>query len=60
MLRASDDFPEPLTPVIHVITPSGILTSMFLRLFSLAPRMTIERLHARGTAGVSMCRRPVR
>ncbi|MPN03163.1 hypothetical protein SDC9_150388 [bioreactor metagenome] len=29
--------PEPETPVIHVNTPSGILTSMFLRLFSEAP-----------------------
>ena len=29
--------PEPLTPVTHVSTPSGISTSMSLRLCSAAP-----------------------
>ena len=31
------DFPDPETPVTPVIVPSGILTFMFLRLFSAAP-----------------------
>ena len=30
-------FPDPDTPVTHVRLPRGKLTSMFLRLFSLAP-----------------------
>ena len=30
-------FPEPETPVMQVITPSGMSTSIFLRLFSAAP-----------------------
>lgn len=32
----SVDFPEPETPVTHVNTPSGNLTLMFFRLFSVA------------------------
>ena len=35
----SVDFPEPDTPVTQVITPSGIATSTFFRLFSDAPMM---------------------
>ena len=38
----SVDLPEPLTPVTVISTPSGISTSMSLRLFSRAPLMTIE------------------
>ena len=32
------DLPEPETPVTTVITPSGKVTSRFLRLFAFAPR----------------------
>src|SRR5919198_843678 len=39
MSLTSVDLPDPLTPVTAVRTPSGILTSMFLRLFSRAPRI---------------------
>ena len=35
----SELFPEPLTPVTEINAPSGIHTSMFFRLFCLAPRM---------------------
>ena len=37
----SVDLPDPLTPVTVVSTPSGIATSMFLRLFARAPLTTI-------------------
>ena len=33
----SELLPEPETPVTHVSTPIGTFTSMFFRLFSLAP-----------------------
>ena len=33
----SELFPEPETPVMQVITPNGISTSIFFKLFSLAP-----------------------
>ena len=36
--KASDDLPEPDTPVTTVIAPRGRSTSMPLRLCSLAPR----------------------
>ena len=36
----SVDLPEPLTPVTVVSTPSGIVTSMFLRLLARAPLTT--------------------
>mgnify|MGYP002508227968 CR=1 FL=1 len=36
-------FPEPDTPVTHVITPNGISTLIFFRLFSLAP-FTVRKL----------------
>ena len=39
MSLTSVDLPDPLTPVTAVSTPSGILTSMFLRLFARAPLM---------------------
>src|ERR1041385_8822078 len=42
MSLTSVDFPEPLTPVTAVSTPSGMRTSMFLRLFARAPLMTIS------------------
>ena len=37
MLDTSEDFPEPETPVTAVRQPSGNSTSMFARLFCLAP-----------------------
>src|SRR5229473_6927870 len=36
--NASEDFPEPLTPVTTVIALWGISTLMFLRLWTRAPR----------------------
>src|SRR3954468_17991059 len=39
--NASDDFPEPDRPVITTSLSRGISTSMFLRLCSRAPLMTI-------------------
>jgi len=39
---ASDDLPEPDTPVSTVSTPRGISTSMFFRLCCRAPRTTME------------------
>jgi hypothetical protein len=36
----SVDFPEPLTPVTATKSPSGIVTSIFFRLFCVAPRIT--------------------
>ena len=43
MSLTSVDLPLPLTPVTSVITPNGNSTSIFLRLFSLAPRTTSLR-----------------
>src|SRR3954447_15672760 len=40
MSFTSVDLPEPLTPVTAMKTPSGNVTSMFLRLFCVAPRIT--------------------
>src|SRR3989344_2644401 len=39
--NASDDFPDPDTPVITTSLPRGISTSIFRRLCTLAPRMRI-------------------
>jgi hypothetical protein len=39
--NASDDLPEPETPVMTTSLSRGMSTSMFLRLCSRAPRMTI-------------------
>ena len=36
----SVDLPDPLTPVTHVISPSGISTSTFFRLCSVAPAIS--------------------
>ncbi|MGH2168232.1 hypothetical protein ACQ1Z1_14235, partial [Enterococcus faecalis] len=58
--RTSVDFPLPLTPVTAVSTPSGNLTSIFLRLFSRAPFIIIESRHLRLEAGTGMESRPVR
>ena len=40
----NDDFPEPETPVTTVICLLGILRLRSLRLFSVAPLMTMESL----------------
>ena len=37
-------FPEPDTPVTHVNTPSGNFTSIFFKLFSQAPFISIDNL----------------
>jgi hypothetical protein len=43
--KASEDFPDPLTPVMIASLPAGSVTSMFLRLCVRAPR-TISGLRA--------------
>ena len=42
--KAREDFPDPDTPVITTSLPRGMVTSMPLRLFALAPFMTIAPL----------------
>src|SRR6476620_11293806 len=42
--NASEDFPEPETPVTTVSALCGISTSMFLRLCTRAPRTTMLSL----------------
>ena len=56
-----DDFPLPETPVTTVKVPRGKETSMFLRLFSRAPR-TVRNFPfpCRLRAGTSMRLRPLR
>jgi hypothetical protein len=39
--NASDDFPEPLTPVITTSERAGMVTSTFFRLCVRAPRTTM-------------------
>ena len=57
----SVDFPDPLTPVTVVNTPSGIVMSMFFRLLARAPRMTMSPLSAgRRLFGTGIDRAPVR
>src|SRR6266508_5792648 len=53
--KASEDLPEPESPVITTSWSRGISRSMFLRLCSRAPRMTIRSL-AMGTYCVSVAR----
>jgi len=54
-------FPEPETPVMHTNLPRGILTSIFLRLCSLAPLRAIQApFPFRRTAGTSILRDPAR
>src|SRR6187549_3932839 len=38
--KASDDLPDPLTPVTMISLPAGSVTSMFFRLWVRAPRTT--------------------
>ena len=56
------DFPDPLTPVTATNAPRGIETSTFLRLFSLAPLITICRFVSMGRRllGIAIERRPDR
>lgn len=42
--KASDDFPEPETPLTTVNMPCGISQAMFFRLCVRAPRITIASL----------------
>src|SRR5688572_24571169 len=42
--KASEDLPDPLTPVITTNLLRGTTTSMFLRLCSRAPRMTMDSM----------------
>src|SRR6266513_886130 len=44
--KASDDLPEPLGPVMTVNFPSGRSTSMPLRLFWRAPRISMQSFGA--------------
>src|SRR3954462_4928000 len=46
--NASEDLPEPETPVITTNLFRGTTTSMFLRLCSRAPRMTMESIFSCG------------
>ncbi len=54
------DFPDPLTPVTATKTPKGIVTSTFLKLFSLASLIikTLLELIARLFLGISILDRP--
>jgi hypothetical protein len=61
MSLTSVDFPEPLTPVTAMKTPSGMVTSRFLRLFCRAPRMTsLFSPIGRRIAGTSIAASPRR
>ena len=46
MSNASEDLPDPLTPVTTVIALCGISTLTFFRLWTRAPRMEIVSLPA--------------
>ena len=50
----SELLPEPDTPVTQVITPRGNSTSIFLRLFSLAPNTLIEPVGCLLVSGTSI------
>ena len=53
-------FPEPDTPVTHVIIPNGISTSIFFRLFSLAPFTVRNPAGVFRSAGTGICSFPLR
>jgi hypothetical protein len=57
-----DDFPDPLTPVTAVSTPSGKSAVTLRRLFSFAPTTLSMRLRSirRRFFGVRISRRPAR
>src|SRR6185503_1439916 len=50
-----DDFPEPETPVKIVICRLGTRSEMSFRLFSRAPRMSMNSF-IRGTVSIAVCR----
>ena len=56
----SVDLPEPDTPVTTVITPSGIFTLTFLRLFSRAPVSSKALRQGRRTLGTATSILPLR
>ena len=60
MSLTSVDLPEPETPVTETKRPSGIDTSISLRLFSFAPLITSWRLRSTGLRvfGISIDLRP--
>ena len=62
MSFTSVDLPDPETPVTETKSPSGIATSISLRLFSLAPLITSWRLGSIGLreSGISIDLRPDR
>ena len=53
MSKASDDLPDPLTPVVMMSAPTGRDTSIFLRLCVRAPRMTISDRSAAAAGGAT-------
>ena len=53
-------FPDPDTPVTQVITPSGNETSIFFRLFSLAPYTFSQSVGFLRTSGTGIFKRPLR
>src|SRR5688572_26036541 len=62
--KASDDLPDPDTPVMTTNLLRGTTTSMFLRLCSRAPRMTMESIgrnqsNSGGGGGVPVLRHVV-
>src|ERR1041384_4531946 len=56
--KASDDLPDPDTPVMTTNLLRGTTTSMFLRLCSLAPRMTMDSMWSDpNAASLAQCSR---
>ena len=56
----SELLPEPDTPVTQVMTPSGIFTSIFLRLFSCAPTIFNQPVGFLRSSGTGIRIRPLR
>ena len=56
----SELFPEPETPVTTVMIPSGISTSIFLRLCSLAPFIVSQPVGCLRSFGTGMHSLPLR
>ena len=54
----SELLPLPETPVTAVNTPVGIFTSMFFKLFSLAPLISIKSFGLRRVSGTSILSSP--
>ena len=60
MLFTRELLPEPETPVTQVITPSGIWTLIFFRLFSCAPITFKNPVGFRRTSGTGILIRPLK